>query len=477
MRPTTHRAQSPMFIVYPAHPPIVDRTVEAALSILRNSSQPGTYESWREIDIAGHFIGAEVLNRIAQTPRLAADISVLNFNVTYEIGYAIGKRVPLLLLRHKAVDSTPAFQEFGVFDTLGYNSYENSNDLCSVLRGATRPRPLSETAVPLNRSAPVYLTEAKFKTDAVTRIVSRVKKARLSFRSFDPNEQVRLSGLDAVRQVAQSYAILAHFIPSDIKDAKLHNLRSAFIAGLGHGMEKVTLLLQDGYDPVPIDYRDLVLSFKHPRDIDVAIADFATRVTATLQDPADIVLTADKNPLEKVHLGASSAENEIRNLRAYYIETAAFQSAYRGNVRLVVGRKGSGKSALFHQLRDRIRSARGNIVLDLKPDGYKLLKFKDDVLSLMAKGTREHTLTAFWEYLLLLEICHKILEKDRLPHTRDPRLFEPYRVLSEAYDTDRYVSEGDFSERLSGLLAHISSRPWTKAFPVVRTESADDSTS
>ena len=93
----------------------------------------------------------------------------------------------------------------------------------------------------------------------------------------------------------------------------------------------------------------------------------------------------------------------------------------------------------------------------MKPDGYKLLKFRDDVLRLMAKGTREHTLTAFWEYLLLLEICHKILEKDRLPHTRDPRLFEPYRALSDTYETDMYVSEGDFSERLSGLLTPIAS--------------------
>ena len=84
------------------------------------------------------------------------------------------------------------------------------------------------------------------------------------------------------------------------------------------------------------------------------------------------------------------------------------------------------------------------------------MKFKEDVLRLMSTGTLEHTLTAFWEYLLLLEICHKILEKDQIPHTRDPRLFAPYRALYDAYDSDQHVSEGDFSERLSGLLSHIT---------------------
>jgi hypothetical protein len=64
--------------------------------------------------------------------------------------------------------------------------------------------------------------------------------------------------------------------------------------------------------------------------------------------------------------------------------------------------------------------------LDLKPDGYQLLKFKDQVLQLMAGGTLDHTITAFWEYLLLLEVCYKLIEKDQDVHKRDHRLFEPY---------------------------------------------------
>jgi len=445
------------FVVYPAQPGVVGATIEAALATFRDAHGSRAFTSWTETDIAGHFIGTTVLGQIANASRLAADISVLNFNVTYEIEYAIGCKKPLILLRNKAIaPSHPDIHELGIFDTLGHVPYENSHALAAVLLSAQKDKHLLAANFSLKLTAPVYLTDAKFKTDAATRIVSRVKKARLSFRSFDPNEQVRLSGLDAIRQVAESYAVLAHFVPNQIADAQLHNLRSAFIAGLAHGMQKVTLLLQDGNDPVPIDYRDFVVSFKDPRDIDAAIGDFATRATAALQDSAEPLILKHDNPLEKIHLGSSSAENELRDLQAYYIETAAFQRAYRGDVRLVIGRKGSGKSALFHQVRDRIRSQKANIVLDLKPDGYKLLKFKDDVLRLMAKGTKEHTLTAFWEYLLLLEICHKILEKDRLPHTRDPRLFEPYRALSDTYETDMHVSEGDFSERLSGLLTHIA---------------------
>jgi hypothetical protein len=96
------------------------------------------------------------------------------------------------------------------------------------------------------------------------------------------------------------------------------------------------------------------------------------------------------------------------------------------------------------------------VVLDLKPEGYKLLRFKAAVLRLLDAGTLEHTITAFWEYLLLLEVCHKLLEKDKVVHTRDPRLTASYRRLARLYEGDEYVAEGDFSERMSKLIGRIS---------------------
>ena len=142
-------------------------------------------------------------------------------------------------------------------------------------------------------------------------------------------------------------------------------------------------------------------------------------------------------------------------LGSYYLTTDQFLRALRGEVRLIVGRKGSGKTALFAQLRDRIRQPQENIVLDLKPEGYKLRKLSESIGSLLSEGAYEHTIMAFWEYLLLLEICYKILEKDKLPHIRDHRIYEPYRALEDLYKSDKYVQEGDFSERMSVLLERI----------------------
>jgi hypothetical protein len=427
----------PAFFAYPASPELLSETVEQAIKNLREKSGVTTVQSWRETDIAGRFVAEQVLNKINDVSALIADITQLNFNVAYEIGFALGRGKRVVLTRLKGFTANPPLAaDVGIFDTLGYLEYQNAAELEGIIRGVTDPSPSLRNIYPLNQNVPVYLIEARFRTDPVTRIISRVKKARLFFRSFDPQETPRLSGSEAFEQVAQSFGVLLHLLPHNMLDAPIHNIRVAFLGGLAEGFGKVLLILQDGEEPVPVDYRDLVKVFIHPSQIDDAIADFAPKVTEALQEARYVEIEKEHSILEKITFGSSAAENEFTNLSGYYLETDQFQRALRGEVRLVVGRKGSGKTAIFAQVRDRIRRNRINIVVDLRPDGYQLLKFKEMVLRYLGQGALEHTVTAFWEYLLLLEICYKLLEKDRVPHTRDRRLLEPYRRLASLYDSD-----------------------------------------
>ena len=55
-----------------------------------------------------------------------------------------------------------------------------------------------------------------------------------------------------------------------------------------------------------------------------------------------------------------------------------------------------------------------------------------------------------FEYVLYLEICYKLLEKDKQKHMRDGRLYNPYRRLLEVYEAGE-AGEGDFSERLLSI--------------------------
>jgi translation initiation factor RLI1 len=128
------------------------------------------------------------------------------------------------------------------------------------------------------------------------------------------------------------------------------------------------------------------------------------------------------NFLAELSIADSIAENEFQTLGGYYLRTDQFGRASRGEVNLVVGRKGAGKTALFSQLRNEKRANVRNIVVDLKPEGYQLIRLKEDVLDFLAEGARTHLITALFEYVFYLEICYKLLEKDREKHLRDNRI-------------------------------------------------------
>jgi len=255
--------------------------------------------------------------------------------------------------------------------------------------------------------------------------------------------------------VAQSYGVVVHFLPEENTDAPYHNFRSAFVAGLADGLAVAKVLIQSGETPIPLDYRDLVVPCRVQGDFQLAVSKLAETVFERIQDCVPAPVDGALSRLARIDMGASAAENEMTSLADYYVEIPAFRRAKRREVRLVTGRKGSGKTAIFFRLRDTVRAAKSNVVLDLKPDGYQLLKLKDSVVNLMSSGTVEHTITAFWEYILWIEICYKLLEKDQDVHTRDNRLFEPFQRLKAAYIVDDYSREGDFAERLKTLLRDV----------------------
>jgi hypothetical protein len=419
-----------------------------------------TVDLWKNNDIVGYCLIDPIRAKIDSSTFLLADITRLNFNVVYEIGFAIGKKRRVILVKNKSIKKNLELErELGLFDTLGYKEYQNAGDLATFLGSISTVRPLAIPDKKRSDTVPFFIVWPQERTEAEVRLNSRIKKQlRASFRQFDPTEGPRLSLSEAVNSVANANGIILPLISSNRRDSEVHNLRCAFVAGLADGLERETLILQSGGEPVPLDYRDAVAFYSHLEDIDGHLADFAPRVWERSLRVAQAEFPELKTPIQKLNLGHSAAENEHDQLANYYIETEQFDSVLRGEAQVVTGRKGSGKTALFYQIRNKTRSNRQNIVLDLNPDGFQLRKFKTLVLDHLEDGTREHTITAFWEYLFFLEICYKLLEKDRKTHLNNHVLRPKYIALQKLYQNDNFVAEGDFAERLLLLIEAIEDK-------------------
>ena len=87
-------------------------------------------------------------------------------------------------------------------------------------------------------------------------------------------------------------------------------------------------------------------------------------------------------------------------------------------------------------------------MLDLKPEGHQFLKLREAILNALSPGMQMHTLTAFWNYILLCEIAQKVSDYDFSWADRDQQRSEHYRCLIEEYERCGRADAGDMSERL-----------------------------
>jgi len=384
---------------------------------------------------------------------VVVDVTTLNFNLLFEVGYALGLEMSLLPIRDTSfIRDKQDFDQLGLLDTIGYLDFQNSQALTQLLEDALPGRAIPATPSVLNRQAPLYVVKPPIATEGPMRLMSILKKSPLRFRTFDVDETPRLSLHDARKHVGTSLGIVAHLLGPDRKGARLHNARCAVIAGMAMATGKLVLLLEHGYERQPIDYRDVIRSYAQLDQIAEVVEPLIRAGTLRLQEDRVSGIRRPRRLLERVDLGDIAAENEISALREYFVQTSQYNEARRGQGRLITGRKGSGKTAIFYAVREDYWRRRSHVVLDLKPEGHQFTKLHEAILNSLTPGLRDHTLTAFWHYILLCELAHKILEHDyswaeRLPDKGGRHTTSSRTCTRNTWKAPRETSQSGFWDR------------------------------
>jgi nucleoside 2-deoxyribosyltransferase len=92
-----------MFFAYPGHPSAVAACIRAAADHLPRRAPDRVLQLWERNDIASRPITDPIFSHLDETDVLFADITQTNFNVAFEIGYAIGARKRVFLVRNKGL--------------------------------------------------------------------------------------------------------------------------------------------------------------------------------------------------------------------------------------------------------------------------------------------------------------------------------------------------------------------------------------
>ena len=113
--------------------------------------------------------------------------------------------------------------------------------------------------------------------------------------------------------------------------------------------------------------------------------------------------------LTKLSFGAPAAERDIaQGLTEYFVESDAYARLAARQKQIVIGNRGSGKSALFKVLAERSRRT-GAIVLELSPENYSY-----EMLCLALKAEKEGAwakhgaFASAWKYLIYVLIMKEV---------------------------------------------------------------------
>lgn len=448
------------FFAYPANPTDLRATIETAAQEASTRDAKLLVDIWPTLDILGAQIADSVRQKIANSQFLIADITTKNPNVYYEIGFAIGRAIPILpVLNNSYLGAAKSIQSDGFFDNIKYEIYENKDELSEIIRNFSGTKLLDIYAHDINLSQPGYILDTHAKTDFRNSIVSSVKRSKLFYRSFDPVESARFSTTKMIAEATASSGAVIPFLAPHIKDSERHNLRASFFAGMMHGLGRPTLLIQLGDNPVPADYREDVAAVKSADGVEELVSDFSAKALAAMQTipKENKHRTKSSKALHNIWLGASAAENEFRTLERYFLETSEYIRTLKGDGKIVVGRKGSGKTAIFFMARDSFRAKRGYTVVDLKPESYELVKLREVLQEFSTAGVMTHTFSAFWHVLLLIQIAVHMRDDAKAKMRGDPNALNTISQIEDALSKFDIAASGDFTSRLQGFIKHVAS--------------------
>ena len=444
------------FVAFPANPASISGPATFAAHAL--NMQGHNVKAWPQMDVFGANIPDEIRDEIHTREVLYADVTFANLNVYFESGYAIGLGKLFAPFINTSFDkSSESINNIGIFPNIGYKSYDNSEQLEEILKIYPQADLLSLHSKDVNFSQQLYLMDTLRKTDFRNAIVSAIKESRAHFRSFDPVENPRISVTSLISEVTSSSGVILPYLSNNIDDANRHNARVAFVAGLAFGLQRNVIIITDQVEVTePLDYRDNLVRANSRERITDEIVDFCTRSAMDAQSIAPITSVISRSELQNLSLGASAAENEFRDLNSYFVETSEFLRAQRGEVNLITGRKGSGKSAIFFQVRDAARRGGGNIVVDLKPESHRLSHFREQILSTGGVGIFEHTIAAFWYFVTISEVLLSVYKRLESASRYDARNFGPMREIEDLFDEYQILEPGDFTTRLTRLSISIA---------------------
>jgi len=462
------------FFAYPSQPASIPETIKGAVNEI-NKAQDCYIKTWQECAISGKIIIDVICREIDNADLFIADLTWANPNVLFELGYAIGKQKRIwLLLDPSFTESKNLFDQLRILTTVGYAPYSNSRDIVDQFYEEQPWLDLQETifarsiepALQEHEENHLLYLKNQHETEASRKLSRLINSFKLPTTLSDPKESSVQTLVWYVTKIWHAPGIIAHLSGERRYGSQLHNLRYAFVSGLAHGFQKPLLMLAEADYSPPIDYKDILFHYKTPSEciemaqswLEKVSSEYAKNQKESGKYAKKVALSAD---LRSFNLGEYIAENEERILNEYFIETEPFLRVIEGHHSVVVGRKGTGKTANLFMAARRLSEDKRNLVCVIKPEGYDIQGVVRLGKAIKEKDKKGYLTETLWKFLIFSEIALAAYEEIKQRPYVDKKV--PEVKLKELMESQGSILLDDFAVRLERCVDNLSSNTTGKS--------------
>jgi hypothetical protein len=457
------------FVAYASSPASRVEVVENSIELIQAS---GVVEitGWKSLFPGGRPIITRILEEIRDSHCFIADLTELNPNVLFELGYAIAHRKRIWLLLDVSNERAKLdFGRFQMFSTVGYNGTATSEE---IAKGFFQDQPyvdgtnlfddLVDRTTQPTRPTLVYL-KAQTASEASNRLMRKVSVAEIASIIDDPDEIANQPLTWYINRTNSASAVVCHLVSSEQANWQVANAKQAFTAGLAHGLGKPLLMLAHSPYVTPLDYRDLLRVHENAAQAEAAFDEwFAPLIESIRRQEKSAEAYQDqlsaRTALEKLNLGEWIAEYENEAISEYFIPTATYKEALRANHSIFIGRKGTGKTATFFKLHDELGSDARNHICLIKPIAYELEGIVELLNKTLETSEKGYLIESLWKFLISTELAKSLYAKINSKPVYFGRTGDE-RELVEFVDVNASWVLPEFSIRLESAITKLLTVP------------------
>ncbi|MDK2813353.1 MAG: hypothetical protein PWQ08_608 [Clostridiales bacterium] len=397
--------------------------VDAIISAIKDINRSNTHQaqSWEDLRHNGRILVRAIFDAIDENDIFACDLSFLNHNVLFELGYAISKNKKLFILLNENIpNASTKYSKIDILRNIAYSKFENSNNIIEALDSLPEnPKLLSDLSI-ANRNLPIthdifYISNAS-NSQAQLDTYQFLRQSQYQVMFDDSSEVEYRPFAKYLESILCANNIVVHTTNAYMNASNEENAKASLLAGFGCGLQKNVLLLASNPYTAPIDYVDIMLKYDNAQDCIRKISDWASKYVQPLTSVAG---SSDDTELDllKLGLGYDVAENERDQLDNYFIETNAYKYAQKNNRAFFVGRKGTGKTAIYIMLNNTLSSDSNCYVISLKPESSELLDNVEVSTLYSSIAQKQSFFYSIWKFViyskLLIEIDLRLKNTQR----------------------------------------------------------------